>query len=248
MTLKADALEVQLALSPDSSSDPAALKELAGARFKSGDLQGAADAFGALADLLVQQQQQQRQTAGLAEAHEQQMKQQKEGQQVAADELGGHRLQMQQLQLAGALSNRAACWLGLNRHEECVRDCWAAFDRVVTAACSSTKGSGPCIDSNSSMSSSSSTREAEGVQRLQQHLPELLLQQTCKACAQTAARSVSRLAAACVCLKDVILADAAFDWAAACWQLLGQCGKVAVIRADQAKLQQMQGIEGSRQA
>jgi hypothetical protein len=244
LTLKADALEVQLALSPSSSSDPTALKELAGARFKAGDLQGAADAFGALADLLVQQQQQQH-TAGLAEAPNQQVGQQHEGQQGQVDGVCLHSSHMQQqLQLAGALSNRAACWLGLNRHDECVQDCWAAFGQLVDAACNSSEKGGMCDGSNSG---SSSTREAEGLQRLQQHPPELLLQLTSKAHAQTAARSMSRLAAACVCLKDVVLADAAFDWAAACWQVLGDCGKVAVIKADQAQLQQMQGREGSKQ-
>ena len=55
LTLQADALEVSLARDPArSSSDPAALKQLGAARFKAGDLQGAAEAFTALADLLRQ--------------------------------------------------------------------------------------------------------------------------------------------------------------------------------------------------
>lgn len=242
-------MEVSLALNPDSSSDPAALKELGAARFKAGDLQGAAEAFTALIELielLLSQQQ----AADELEV-EQQAHGSDEQEQACAE---AQQQQQMQMLLAGALSNRAACWLGLNKHEECVADCWAALqalaagNRSVVAAVSSDAqlgGGAPTagaycsterILSLGSGRSSSCSGVVLGLQHLQQ--PAQLLALTSKAAAQSAARTVARLAAACVCLKWLPAAEAAFDWAAACWGVLGEEGRVAAILADKHKLQQ----------
>jgi hypothetical protein len=238
-------MEVSLALDPDSSSDPAALKELGAARFKAGDLQGAAEAFTALIELIELQQAQQQAGDGLEV--EQQGSQDGDEQEHACAQA------QQQMLLAGALSNRAACWLGLNKHEECVADCWAALQALAPgkrqAADSSgaqpvggtpTEGAHSSTEGNVSLGSSSSSSSCSGVvlglQQLQQ--PAQLLALSSKAAVQSAARTVARLAAACVCLKWLPAAEAAFDWAAACWGVLGEEGRVAAILADKHMLQQ----------
>jgi hypothetical protein len=202
---------VSLALNPDSSHDPAAIKELAAARFKAGDLAGAAEAFSALAELLQQQQQQQLEEDAAEGACG------PEQQRCGCDE----QQQQRRLLLAGALSNRAACRLGLNMHAECVQDCWAAFGALWPAAADSDEAATPSS-------------------RLEQHPPSRLLQLpgSSRAAAQSAARTVGRLAAAYGCLKDVPAADAAFGWAAACWRLLGEDARVAGVLTDQARLHQ----------
>jgi len=264
LALQADALEVSLALQPDSSTDHAALRELAMARFKAGDWQGAAETFTATIKLLVQQQAcmpQQQDSGG--------------PQQLQAQEAGLAEQQQQQLLLAGALSNRAACWLGLNSYEECVEDCWAAFKALLPssmaapqeAAADNTIGTAdssscpavteaPCSkdlreasgSSSSSSGSSGSNSEREAVQRLQKHSPVMLLQGTSKAGTRTVARCVTRMAAAYRCLKVFQAADAAFSWAAACWKLLGEDGKVAAIQADQDRLHKMHARGSDMQA
>lgn len=205
--LKADALEVSLALHPSSSVDPAAIKELATARFKAGELEAAAEAYTALIQLLHGTQH----TRDDAEAGD-------DGQQSQ---------QPQQTQLAGALSNRAACWLALNKYAECVQDCWAAYDALLPAVCE---------------------RRDAAVRQLQEQSPEQLQQMLLLRRRQrnnkeeaaddvlpllrSAALIVGRMAAAYSCLKTVPAADAAYVWAAACWQLLGEHGRVASTKAD----------------
>jgi hypothetical protein len=138
-----------------------------------------------------------------------------------------------------------------------VQDCWAAFEALwpdcssseAASAQSSTYASN--IDKDRPPSSreshslgadrqSSSSMGSVAVERLQRCSPRQLLVLTNAPCAQSAARTVARMAAAYVCLKDTSAADAAFDWAAACWEVLGEHGRVSAIQADKAKLQQVQ--------
>lgn len=234
--LQADALEVSLALSPGGSTEPSAVKELAAARFKAGDLQGAAAVFTSLVELLEQQQHLQEEVEESGNSDDDQQHLQEEGSDTSAN---------RQQQLAGALSNRAACWLGLNRFEDCVADCLAAF-RVLLFVCETSRNNNNNNNNQSGQSASNITSSSiaalgeDAVQLLQTHPPQFLLLQdsgnNSRAAAQSAARIVSRMAAACACAKAAVPADAAFEWAAECWGLLGEQGRVEAMRADQQKL------------
>lgn len=252
-SLAADALEVSIALCPSSGTDPAMIKQLAAARFKSGDMSAAAAAFTLLLQMLQHPEGQVQNQDEVTQQH---------SIQKAAPDAGW---QQEQQQLAAALSNRAACWLALNQHRKCVIDCWAALQVLWTAPsmelwqeqgidaakeCNTSvidTGTTPTLPDGTTTSSSRVgaysasehfTDQVDKVlQDLQHHEPALLLQRS-ETAARSAARTAARMAAALRCLKMAEAAEAAFQWTATCWVLLGEQSKAAAIYGDQQLLQQ----------
>lgn len=251
--LQADALEVTAALNPDTSSQPATLKQRADARFKAGDVHGAAEAYTALVELLQQQQHQQTEVnerhcsvpgACLEEVRLQNTQQTQQQQQ-------------QQPQLLAALSNRAACWLSLEQYHDCIRDCQAALklgldhgaEAAATAGAEGAVPSTPLLDvvvpvdgvvpGNTSLGTAdASAALASLLQQLQLSPPEQLVTQPWAGAARvsSAARLLGRMAVAYGCLKATQQAVLLYGWAQRCWQAVGEEQRAAELAEDQQRL------------
>jgi tetratricopeptide (TPR) repeat protein len=128
-TLQADALEVAAALSPDGSSDPHSLKARADARFRAGNMHGAAEAYTAILQLLPPAAPVDPASAGGGDDDS------------SSRPAGMQESQQQQQQLrVAAVSNRAACWLSLNEYARCIADCSSALAGILAPHEASSQG------------------------------------------------------------------------------------------------------------
>jgi hypothetical protein len=252
--LQADALELSAALNPDAVTTPASLKERADARFRAGDLEGAAEAYTAL----VQQVRQQQTDLTAAKRKEQQV-------QVDRERSEEQQQQQQQqecaVQLLPALSNRAACWLSLEQYGTCIEDCQAALALALAGqqgACNAAAAaaeasntpsaaaavpSGTLADAAAAASDSAESRVAAQsvLHQLQQQSPEQFLAAPTAGPARvrSVARLLSRLAVAHGCLKDTQHAVQLYGLAQRWWLAVGDEQRAAEMAADQQRLQQL---------
>lgn len=232
-------MELAAALQPDSAATAASLKERADARFKARDIEGAADAYTALVQMLQQQQAVASAAVGQDEQHQQQQQQEQE---VTA-------------QLLAALSNRAACWLSLEQYSRCIEDCHAALT-LALAEPHATRGAGAMAAAATAAAANSTaaaggTDAAAGGQAaaaeqyvlhlLQQRSPQQLLSLPCvgPARVRSTARLLSRLAMAHSCLKRVQHAVQLYAYAQQWWLAVGDEQRAAEMAADQQRLQQL---------
>jgi hypothetical protein len=256
--VQADALELSAALNPDAATTPESLKERADARFKAGDLEGAAEAYTALMQRVKQQQ------ADLTAAMQQE--QQQEPPPRVDTETGEEQQQQQQecvAQLLAALSNRAACWLSLEQYSTCIEDCQVALalalagqpgtHRAAAAATTCTSTDPPAAaaavvsrpDTNASAASDAGAESGVAVQSLlhllQQQQPEQMLAAPAAGAARvrSVARLVSRLAVAHGCLKETQHAVQLYGLAQCWWLAVGDEQRAVEMAADQQRLQQL---------
>lgn len=243
--LAADALEVAAALNPEAAADPGSLKQRGDARFKADDMHGAVEAYTALVQLLEQQQQQTAQLAG----------------QEQESEDGSNNEQQKQRQrlLLAALSNRAACWLSLEKYEACVADCLTALHLALPE----TAAGGMCSSSTASDTAKSSTvvntghaapGKCQGALETADMLswvllhplvqPQQLLAVKGAACARSVARLLGRAAVAYSCLKQLQPAEELYGLAENFWHSLGFIQRAAALSVDRQKLQQLSAESG----
>lgn len=241
--LKADALEVAAALNPTAIADPISLKQRGDARFKAGDMQGAIEAYTALVQLLEQEQQHQRQQ-----------------EQVMGDGNSAQQQEQQQQLMLAALSNRAACWLSLEKYDACVADCLAALrlalaDTVSTSSSHSSTSSSTVDSTGDRANDTASDTASERcrvpyaavdnlslvVQLLQkqQEQPQQLLEPAGAARVKSVARLLGRAAVAYGCLKQLQPAEQLYMWAEQYWQVAGDEERAAALAADRQKLKQL---------
>jgi hypothetical protein len=170
-------------------------------------MQGAAEAYSCVLDLLQQQEQQQ--VPATCSTHA------AAAAAAAAAAGDSDAPQPQQLRIA-AHSNRAACWLALNEYERCVADCRVALGAILLAPTDAPAAASGALDVT---------------MLLQQRPPQRLCARGASAC-RSAARLAARLAAACGCQKQLGAADAAYAWAAGAWRAAGEPRRAAAIEAD----------------
>ncbi len=213
-------------------ADPAAAAEKAirsrgEARFKARDFEGAAEAFGALLALL--------QRRGEWRAHNEES-----GSSVAPAEAPAAEEATAAAQQSRALANRAACWLPLERYEDCLSDCRAALRLLLPpampggdaaemagaepgAACSANLAvAEAAVEQAASLGDLAAADEREG--------------RAGAAARLAAARLVARMALACACLKRGEEAARLYACARRLFGALGDGEQVERLRADEEKL------------